>query len=179
MFTNQFFDLLLHLDDTWQVTEVKADHTALTLDISIVYIGKTADCPRTAVPMPIYDHAPERRWRHLDTMQYITHIRCRLPRVLGTDGKVLTVAPPWADRYGRQTHLFEHAVIDLLLATKNQTRTAHLMRCGFNVINRYPFGHGTGALQEGPGGLLAAPPEPGREVVQEGPSLHQRAEPSR
>ena len=29
-----------------------------------------------------------------------------------------------------------HAVIDLLKASKNQTKTAHLMRCGFNVVNR-------------------------------------------
>jgi transposase len=32
--------------------------------------------------------------------------------------------------------LCEHAIIDLLLVTKNQTKTAELMRCGFNVINR-------------------------------------------
>jgi transposase len=32
--------------------------------------------------------------------------------------------------------LFEHAIIDLLAATKNQTKTAKLMRCGFNIINR-------------------------------------------
>lgn len=136
MFTNQFFDLLLHLEDNWQVTDVRADHNVLTLDITVAYIGKTADCPQTSVALPIYDHAPERRWRHLDTMQYVTHIHCRLPRVKGADGRVLTIPPPWAGKYGRQTHLFEHAVIDLLLATKNQTKTAHLMRCGFNTVNR-------------------------------------------
>jgi transposase len=32
--------------------------------------------------------------------------------------------------------LFECAVINLLLATKNQTQTAKLMRCSFDVINR-------------------------------------------
>ncbi len=51
-------------------------------------------------------------------------------------GKVVTIVPPWASKHERHTHLFEHAVIDVLLATKNQTRTAELMRCGFNVINR-------------------------------------------
>lgn len=136
MFTNQFFDLLLHLDDNWQVTDVRADHGVLTLDITVTHVGKSADCPKTASPMPIYDHAPERRWRHLDTMQYVTHIRCRLPRIVDAEGRITTVEPPWADRYGRQTYLFEHAVIDLLLATRNQTRTAHLMRCGFNTVNR-------------------------------------------
>jgi transposase len=32
--------------------------------------------------------------------------------------------------------LFEHAVIDLLKASKNQTKTAELMRCSFDVVNR-------------------------------------------
>ena len=31
---------------------------------------------------------------------------------------------------------FESAVINLLKATRNQTKTAELMRCGFNVVNR-------------------------------------------
>jgi len=34
------------------------------------------------------------------------------------------------------TYLFEHAVIDLLMASKNQTKTAQIMRCSFNVVNR-------------------------------------------
>jgi transposase len=32
--------------------------------------------------------------------------------------------------------LFEHAIIDLLKASKNQTKTAQIMRCGFNEVNR-------------------------------------------
>ena len=59
-----------------------------------------------------------------------------MPRVKNTEGKVVTIIPPWASKHERHTKLFEHAIIDLLLATKNQTKTAALMRCGFNVINR-------------------------------------------
>jgi len=33
-------------------------------------------------------------------------------------------------------NLFEHALIDLLHATKNQSKTAEIMRCGFDVVNR-------------------------------------------
>lgn len=84
----------------------------------------------------VYDHAPARSWRHLDTMQYKTYIRCRLPRIITSSGKVKTVQPNWASGYERHTFLFEHAVIDLLKASKNQTKTAQLMRCGFNIVNR-------------------------------------------
>jgi len=38
--------------------------------------------------------------------------------------------------YERNTYKFESVVIDLLQATKNQTQTANLANCGFNVVNR-------------------------------------------
>ncbi len=136
MFTHQFFDLLLNLNEDWQVVEVKADYKDLGVTLKISYIGKKAECPNTLEMCGIYDHAPQRTWRHLDTMQYKTHISCSLPRVKNSQGKVVTILPPWASKHERHTYLFEHAVIDILQATKNQTKTAQLMRCGFNIINR-------------------------------------------
>jgi transposase len=136
MFTHQFFDLLLNLDSDWQVSKVEADYLVSDIKIVIKFIGKRALCPDTFELCSLYDHAPRREWRHLDTMQYKTYISCELPRIKNSQGKVLTIVPPWADKHTRHTHLFEHAIIDLLLATKNQTKTAQLMRCGFNVINR-------------------------------------------
>lgn len=136
MFTGQFFDLLLKLSDEWQVTDVTANHKSEEVKIKIAYIGKQAECPNSLEMFNIYDHAPERTWRHLDTMQYKTYISCRLPRVKNKSGKVVTVVPPWASKHERHTYLFEHAAIDILLATKNQSKTAELLRCGFNVINR-------------------------------------------
>ena len=83
----------------------------------------------------IYDHRPLRRWRHLDTMQFKTFVNCEVPRIKSSKG-VKTIKVPWADNYERHTYLFERLVIDLLKATKNQTQTANLLRCGFNVVNR-------------------------------------------
>ena len=68
-------------------------------------------------------------------MQFETFINCRLPRVK-VDGKVKTLAPPWADKHERHSYLFESAVIAILQATKKQTKTASLMRCPFDVVNR-------------------------------------------
>ena len=136
MFTHQFFDLLLNLDNNWQVVNVEADYAISNIKIDIEFIGKETLCPETKELCGLYDHAPKREWRHLDTMQYKTFISCQLPRIKNSQGKVLTIVSPWADKHTRHTHLFEHAIIDVLLATKNQTKTAELMRCGFNVINR-------------------------------------------
>lgn len=125
MFTEQFFELLLDFGEDWVVKQVTTNRETNEVDIQIEYFGNGR----------IYDYAPMRRWRHLDTMQFKTFINCRLPR-LNIDGKVKTLAPPWADKHERHSYLFESAVIDVLQATKNQTQTARLMRCPFDVVNR-------------------------------------------
>lgn len=134
--TVEFFDKLLQLGTEWHVSRVETNVETSEVDIRIEYIGDRAVCPETKEPNTIYDHAPERRWRHLDTLQYKTYLVCRLPRIKNREGKVLTVNCPWADKYERHTYLFEHLAIDVLKATKNQTKTADLLRCKFNVINR-------------------------------------------
>lgn len=135
MFSEQFFDLLLDFGDDWKVETVKVDLLSEEVDILVSYVGSKAECPDTMEMCSIYDHRESRRWRHLDVMQFKTYISCKVPRVKSSKG-VRTIALPWADSFERHTYLFEHSVIDLLKATKNQTQTAKLLRCGFNVVNR-------------------------------------------
>ena len=136
MFSEQFFDLLLDFGDNWKVERVYANIKTEEVDVFVEYIGKEAEDPDTLGLCPIYDHAPLRRWRHLDTMQFKTFINCSVPRIKNKSGKVKTIKVPWADGYERHTYLFEKLAIDVLLSTKNQTKTAELLRCGFNVVNR-------------------------------------------
>ena len=42
--------------------------------------GAAAKCPECGRACSIHDCAPERTWRHLDTMQFTTLIRARAPR---------------------------------------------------------------------------------------------------
>jgi len=126
MFTEQFFDLLLNFGADWIVKSVTTNLEASEVEIFVEYFGSA----------PIYDYAPQRRWRHLDTMQFQTFINCRLPRVKLENGQVKTLSPPWADKHDRHSYLFESAVISLLKATRNQTQTAKLMRCSFDLVNR-------------------------------------------
>lgn len=135
MFSEQFFDLLLNFGDDWKVDEVKVDHPSEEVDVYVSFIGGKAECPESLEMCPVYDHRETRRWRHLDTMQFKTFINCRVPRVRSSKG-TKTVKVPWADGYERHTYLFERLAIDLLKATRNQTQTAQLLRCGFNVVNR-------------------------------------------
>ncbi len=136
MFSEQFFDLLLDFGDEWKVERVYVNIKTEEVDVYIEYIGKTAEDPDTLSLYPIYDHAPSRRWRHLDTMQFKTYINCSVPRIKNKEDKVKTIQTPWADGYERHTYLFERLAIDILQGTKNQTKTASLLRCSFNVVNR-------------------------------------------
>lgn len=136
MFTENFFTLLLDLEEGWVVKSVESDLKTNEVFIHVDCKLKELEDRETGEKCKLHDHAPERIWRHLDTMQYKTYIACRLPRIRTKKGKVKTVNPNWASGHERHTYLFEHAVIDLLKASKNQTKTAELMRCGFNVVNR-------------------------------------------
>lgn len=136
MFTENLFTKLLQLEEGWVVESVDTDFNSEEIFIQIVCLLDQLEDSETGELCKVYDHAPIREWRHLDTMQYKTYIRCQLPRIITSSGKVKTVQPNWASGYERHTYLFEHAVIDLLKASKNQTKTAQLMRCGFNVVNR-------------------------------------------
>ncbi|WP_297337319.1 ISL3 family transposase [Algoriphagus sp.] len=135
MFTEGLFTKLLQLEDGWFVESVETDFKQEEIYIQIACILDQLEDAETGELCKVYEHAPVREWRHLDTMQYRTFLRCKLPRIITPSGKVKTVQPNWASDYGRTTFLFETAVIDLLKASKNQTKTAKFMRCGFNVVN--------------------------------------------
>ncbi len=126
MRTEEFFELLLEFGDDWKVREVESIPESDEVDIYVEYIGTAK----------VHDVAPPRRWRHLDIMQYKTFINASLPRLKMSDGSVKTVAPPWAEKHERHSFLFEIAVIETLLASKNQTQTMKLLRCSFDVVNR-------------------------------------------
>lgn len=136
MNAEKFYDLLLHLDDNWEVKEITTNLKAQEIDVYVKYVGKSAKDPATQEMFPIYDHRENRRWRHLNTLEYKTWINCCVPRIKNSSGNVKTIEVPWAEDSARFTFLFERFVIDLLQATKNQRQTAALVDCGYNIVNR-------------------------------------------
>jgi transposase len=136
MKTEDFYDLLLHLNDNWEVREIAPNMRAKEIDIYVDYVGKLAKDPDSQDMLPVYDHRENRRWRHLNTMEYKTWINCCVPRIKDSSGKVKTIEVPWAEDSARFTFLFERFAIDLLQATKNQRQTAALLDCGYNIVNR-------------------------------------------
>jgi transposase len=72
------------------------------------------ECPECGRACPLYDHAAERIWRHLDTCQYQTLLHAATPRTNCPEHGVRAVRLPWAEPHSRFTLLFERLTIDWL-----------------------------------------------------------------
>lgn len=133
--TEDFFEKLLSFGSDWKVEKVVVN------DFNEVDIFLKFDLPEYKKHHVesyefVHDYLGYRRWRHLDIMQYKTFINAKIPRIKHKDSKIESVKVPWAQSGKHHTHLFEIFAIDLLTATKNQTETAQILRCGFNLVNK-------------------------------------------
>ena len=126
---------ILGLSGPWEVTKVDLNIEDEEVDIEISYRSDKGTCPECGVQCSIYDHRNERRWRHLDTCQMKTYIICKTPRIECEEHGVKTIDVPWAETSSRATLLFERFAIDLLLASKNQTKAAGILRVSFDTLH--------------------------------------------
>ena len=74
------YQVLLGLDASWSVSDVSLSVEEKSVEILVKHDGGRVLCPECGQVGSIADHAPERTWRHLDTMQYETVLVARLPR---------------------------------------------------------------------------------------------------
>ena len=91
-------------------------------------------CPECGAACKLYDHQPERQWRHLDTCQYQTILHAEPPRSDCGDHGVRVVKMPWAEPSGRFTALFEALAIEWLKAA-SQKAVAGLLRLSWDEIH--------------------------------------------
>jgi transposase len=77
-------------------------------------------CAQCGAPAKLYDHQPERQWRHLDTCQYRTVLHARPPRAACGEHGVRVVKLPWAEASSRFTALFEALAIEWLKEASQQ-----------------------------------------------------------
>ncbi len=132
----ELYRQLLGLREPWKVSEVKVDMGGQKIDVYIQWpLDKEALCPECGKSYPLYDHRDERRWRHLDTMQFETILHCRIPRVKCKDHGVKSAEIPWAEERSRFTALFERLAIDVLLACQNQTKAKEMLRLSWDEIH--------------------------------------------
>jgi transposase len=132
----ELYQQILGLSSEWQVVGVKLSLDAGTVEVQVRHGGGPLRCPECDAEVAGYDKAPERRWRHLDTCQLQTLIRCRVPRVNCATHGVKTVAVPWAEPRGRFTLLFQALVIQWLQATRSQTAVAERLRMSLDEVHQ-------------------------------------------
>ena len=128
------YALLLGIGSPWEVKTVELKLPEKKVEIELGWQrGAAARCPECGRECSIHDGAPERTWRHLDTMQFTTLLRARTPRSNCPEHGVKTMAVPWAAPQGRFTLLFERFAVDVLLASGSVSQGCELMGIGWET----------------------------------------------
>ena len=119
---------LLGIGSPWEVKTVELKLAEKKVEIELGWQwGAAAKCPECGRECSIHDCAPERTWRHLDTMQFTTLIRARTPRSDCPEHGVKTMQVPWAAPQGRFTLLFEGFAVEVLLASGSISQACELL----------------------------------------------------
>jgi transposase len=126
---------LLGLDDHWNVESVELSLEQKRVVIVLQHMGKTVACPECSSSCSVNDYAPERSWRHLDTMQFETLLKARLPRANCRRCGVKTCSVPWSDKYSRFTLMFEAFVIEVLQASSTVAAASVLLGLGWDAVH--------------------------------------------
>lgn len=133
---HKHYSLLLGLVPPWLVANVDLNMEKRLVEIDVQWpTGYQVECPECGRSCSIKDHREERRWRHLDTMQFQTIIKSRVPRSECQEHGVKTIAVPWAGPNSRFTLLFERLAIDVMVAAKSIKEAAKLLGLSWDQVH--------------------------------------------
>lgn len=128
MDSKELYAVLLGVRTPWTVAAVEMDVPKQEVVVQVTHpAGTRFRCPQCERELAVFDHLAERRWRHLDSCQFLTYLQARPPRVHCPEHGKHAVALPWAEGASRFTTMFEALAIDVLLAT-NVKNAAALLR---------------------------------------------------
>jgi len=134
------YAMLLGLDEAWQVKGVELSLEEQRVQIHLEATGKQACCSECGEQRSLKDHAPQRTWRHLDTMQFETILTAKVPRTKCPDCGVKTCVVPWAEPHGRFTLMFEAFAIRVLQAAASAEQASILLNLNWkstqNIMDR-------------------------------------------
>ena len=117
----ELYSQILGIRSPWRVDRVDLKLAAGEVHVHLVHeVGEEWPCSECGKACSLYDHQPERRWRHLDTCQLQTILHAEPPRTQCPEHGPRTVKLPWAEPGSRFTALFERLAIDWMLAASQQ-----------------------------------------------------------
>jgi transposase len=77
----ELYRRILGIEAPWYVDSVELKLEAGEVHIRLAHHDMIHwPCPECGAPSKLYDHQPERQWRHLDTCQYQTILHAQPPR---------------------------------------------------------------------------------------------------
>lgn len=134
----EHYHQLLQLTEAWEVKDVDFDMKGRRVSLKLEHRkGRRVVCPECGASCTIADHAPERTWRHLDTMQYETVLVARLPRAdCPSCASPRTVEAPWAGKHSPYTWMFESLAVAVLQAAGSLSDACELLRLGWDAAHR-------------------------------------------
>lgn len=129
----EFFEQALGLVEPWQVKSVRMEVAARRVEVEL-------ECRKTVwaeggARLHIQGYE-QRTWRHLDTMQFETVLKARVPRVKYPDGHTEMVQVPWAAPHGRFPLLFESFAIEVRLACQSVRAACALLGLNWGSAQR-------------------------------------------
>lgn len=131
----RYFQDLLGFEAPWQVAELVTNHAARSIEIRLEHAPASRfACPHCQSPCPVHDHAPPRRWRHLDAMLYQTFLTSAPPRIRCEQHGVCTAAVPWAGFSARWTLDLERHALAALAACSTIAAASKLLGISWHTL---------------------------------------------
>ena len=130
------YEQLLGLNAPWSVKRV--DLSLADQRVVVEVVLKSAQVwadPTDSTKRAHVNGWSERQWRHLDTCQFETLIKARVPQLKYSDGTVEELTVPWAGRYSRVTNMMAGFVIKLLEACPTTQAVCTLTRLSWSTVN--------------------------------------------
>ena len=117
----ELYRRILGIEHPWRVASVDLQLQPKEVHIYLAHEDlPTWPCAECGAASKLYDHQPERQWRHLDTCQYQTILHAEPPRSQCPTHGVRVVKLPWAEPSSRFTALFEALAIAWLKAASQK-----------------------------------------------------------
>lgn len=110
------FSQAIGLQSPWQVNDIAFVSDETKKNELHIYIGFSLGSLFTdnaGIACTVYDTI-ERKWQHLNFFEHTCFLHCAVPRIKTSDGKVTTVAVPWARPGSGFSLLFEAFVMALI-----------------------------------------------------------------
>lgn len=112
MDAREMFTSILKITLPWYVARVEVNDCLNRVDIYIEHEGGIrARCPLCDEFRPVYDHSPEREYRHLDVCELAAYVHVQLPRVNCPIHGVRQIGSEFGDGRAGMTFAFERHLL--------------------------------------------------------------------